>query len=194
MENPLIDKIRCQKSRCKGQLTVPIKLVVKGPSIVDVCRCPSCHKDYKLYFNPSQEDDVIELFKDSFYFCDVCGADNKGNFVEGETWEMDRRKIVMRCSSCGKKRAKVATEKLLNKIEKFDESPKAEAPQTQVEQQSTFDPSEGRQCPACGTIVDPDYLFCTECGQILLCDRCRKEVKMGSKFCQFCGGEIEKSN
>jgi len=187
----LVEKIKCPRPKCGGQLTVPIKLVRKGTDIVDVAACPNCHKKYKIYFNANQKDEVAQLFKDSIYYCDVCGTDNHGNFVEGETWEMDRRKIVVRCKNCGKKRAKVVTETILKKIESLKEAQEQESrvenePADSVEQIK----QELRQCPSCGAMCDPEHLFCSSCGTPLLCPKCQKPLPLGAKFCMSCGTQI----
>ena len=188
----ILEKVKCPRPKCNGQITIPIKLVSKGPDIVDVAVCPSCHKKYKIFFNPNLEDEFAELFKDTLYYCDQCGTDNYGNYVEGETWEYDRRKIVVRCKGCCKKRAKEVTERILKKIE-AQRQPEAETKKI-PEQVTSEEPEPGstelRKCPACGTMCDPKHLFCSSCGNKLLCPKCLNELKPGAQFCMFCGAEI----
>lgn len=185
------DQFKCQRKKCGGEITIPMKLVEKGSDIINVARCPNCHKEYKFYVRLNQENELIDFLKDTVYKCDACGADNSGDWAEGETWEMNRRKIVVRCKSCGRKRAKEIEEKFLKKVEKGETSTTAEA-EKPAEEAPVPPPQLTKKCPSCGELVEDDHVYCTACGEILLCDRCRAEVRPGMQFCQVCGGELKK--
>lgn len=188
----LADQFKCTRSKCNGEITIPMKVVEKGSEYVNVARCPNCHKEYKFYTRLQQKEELLEFLKDTIYKCDACGADNSGDWAEGDTWEMNRRKIVVRCKSCGRKRAKEIEEKLLKKVEEGETSAATTEAAEPAEEAPTPPPELTKKCPSCGELVEDDHVFCAGCGEILLCDKCRAEVKPGAQFCQVCGGEIKK--
>lgn len=60
-----------------------------------------------------------------------------------------------------------------------------------VEQQQAvqFQTASGRQCPYCGTINEPDAMFCASCGQPLgkmSCPNCGAEIDPDADFCEVC--------
>jgi hypothetical protein len=76
-----------------------------------------------------------------------------------------------------------------------------------VEQQQAvrFQTANGRQCPYCGTVNEPDAMFCASCGQPLgkmSCPNCGAEIDPDADFCEvyhhyirtdvcsFCGAHL----
>ena len=60
-----------------------------------------------------------------------------------------------------------------------------------VEQQQAvrFQTANGRQCPYCGTVNEPDAMFCASCGQPLgkmSCPNCGAEIDPDADFCEVC--------
>ncbi len=60
-----------------------------------------------------------------------------------------------------------------------------------VEQQQAvqFQSANGVQCPYCGTINEPDAMFCASCGQPLgkaTCPNCGAEIDPDADFCEVC--------
>ena len=60
-----------------------------------------------------------------------------------------------------------------------------------VEQQQAvqFQTASGIQCPYCGTINEPDAMFCASCGQPLgktSCPNCGAEIDPDADFCEVC--------
>ena len=60
-----------------------------------------------------------------------------------------------------------------------------------VEQQQAvqFQTASGVQCPYCGTINEPDAMFCASCGQPLgkmSCPNCGAEIDPDADFCEVC--------
>ena len=60
-----------------------------------------------------------------------------------------------------------------------------------VEQQQAvqFQSANGVQCPYCGTINEPDAMFCASCGQPLgkaSCPNCGAEIDPDADFCEVC--------
>ena len=55
-----------------------------------------------------------------------------------------------------------------------------------------------KKCLYCGTLVNDDCLFCTECGKELpketVCPHCGAIVNEGDVFCTECGKELSKVN
>ena len=52
-----------------------------------------------------------------------------------------------------------------------------------------------KQCPNCGTQLNDDVLFCTECGNQIpqgnVCPHCGAPVNIGDTFCQNCGEKVD---
>lgn len=62
--------------------------------------------------------------------------------------------------------------------------------QLQQQQQAT-----GKVCPFCGTVNDPDAMFCAQCGQPiskLSCPHCGAEIEPDTDFCESCHHYIRK--
>ena len=62
-------------------------------------------------------------------------------------------------------------------------------PAEQQQQAVQFQTANGRQCPYCGTINDPDAMFCASCGQPLgkkSCPNCGAEIDPDADFCEVC--------
>jgi len=61
--------------------------------------------------------------------------------------------------------------------------------QMQQMQQMQAQAAHGVQCPYCGTVNDPDALFCASCGQPLgkvSCPNCGAEIDPDADFCETC--------
>ena len=62
--------------------------------------------------------------------------------------------------------------------------------QLQQQQQAT-----GKVCPFCGTVNDPEAMFCAQCGQPiskLSCPHCGAEIEPDTDFCESCHHYIRK--
>ncbi|MSQ24223.1 MAG: zinc ribbon domain-containing protein [Chloroflexi bacterium] len=48
---------------------------------------------------------------------------------------------------------------------------------------------DANACPACGQLVEPDFLFCPACQARLrrVCARCERPVLLSWKLCPYCG-------
>lgn len=59
--------------------------------------------------------------------------------------------------------------------------------------------TQGRPCPKCGTLVQPNVNFCPNCGNdmrvqapaTIKCPKCQAEIPASSKFCPECGQKIK---
>ena len=65
-----------------------------------------------------------------------------------------------------------------------------ETPETPSVQESVRMEEVTRVCPHCGTVNEPDSLFCEECGTALghsrLCPNCRQPLDLLADFCEHC--------
>lgn len=62
-------------------------------------------------------------------------------------------------------------------------------PAVQQQQAVQFQSANGVQCPYCGTINEPDAMFCASCGQPLgkmSCPNCGAEIDPDADFCEVC--------
>lgn len=62
-------------------------------------------------------------------------------------------------------------------------------PAEEQQQAVQFQTANGRQCPYCGTINEPDAMFCASCGQPLgkmSCPNCGAEIDPDADFCEVC--------
>ncbi len=144
------EKVICKKDKCDGALTVPIELLIEGTEVVDVARCPLCHKKYKFLLPNDDEDSWLPLIAARFFYCDNCGSDNIDNYKFGWVWQsisinevykheasspsliinkgnfQQKVKITIKCRKCGKKRGKVISSELWsdlkNKAEEIKDS------------------------------------------------------------------------
>ncbi|MFX1293943.1 MAG: zinc ribbon domain-containing protein [Promethearchaeota archaeon] len=176
-------KLKCRNTKCKSQMTVPIKLVIKGSKIVDIARCPNCHRSYKILLPPKDKDQWIHLTALGFFTCDVCGTSNEDNWEYRQhpfQSNYNRTRIVMKCKNCGKGRAKVASNKLWNdiyaRIKKVTEIP------------STYT----LKCPHCNVEIAEGTKVCPGCKVVIGCEKCGAPIIFGAKFCNQCGGTIKK--
>jgi len=69
-------------------------------------------------------------------------------------------------------------------------------PQNQPQmQQQLQQQAQGRPCPYCGTINDPEALFCAQCGQPIsktACPHCGAEMDPDADFCEICHHYVRK--
>ncbi|MBR7029764.1 MAG: zinc ribbon domain-containing protein [Prevotella sp.] len=64
-----------------------------------------------------------------------------------------------------------------------------ERPAVEQQQAVQFRTANGNQCPYCGTINEPDALFCASCGQPLgkmSCPNCGADIDPDADFCEVC--------
>lgn len=62
-------------------------------------------------------------------------------------------------------------------------------PAEEQQQAVQYQTANGRQCPYCGTINEPDAMFCASCGQPLgkmSCPNCGAEIDPDADFCEVC--------
>ena len=62
-------------------------------------------------------------------------------------------------------------------------------PAEKQQQAVQFQTANGVQCPYCGTINEPDAMFCASCGQPLgkmSCPNCGAEIDPDADFCEVC--------
>ena len=62
-------------------------------------------------------------------------------------------------------------------------------PAEKQQQAVQFQTADGVQCPYCGTINEPDAMFCASCGQPLgkmSCPNCGAEIDPDADFCEVC--------
>ncbi len=176
------EKLRCIRTKCGGQLTIPIKLVTKGDVVIDVARCSNCRRSYKFLLPLSEKSLWLPLINLGFFSCDVCGTSNIDNWkYQGHTVGASNRiKVVMRCKNCGHNRAKVATDDLWNDLKATLKKP-AEPPPP-----ATFN------CPHCNMEVAENTSICPNCNIEILCDKCGSPIRSNAKFCGSCGDPVEK--
>lgn len=48
-----------------------------------------------------------------------------------------------------------------------------------------------RQCPACRSVVRPEFKACPYCGVRLVCSSCGERVEAGWKVCPFCAASLD---
>ncbi len=182
------EKFSCIRTKCGGQLTVPIKVVIKGKRVVEVARCPSCHRSYKYVLPLEEKDQWLPFIAQRFFDCDVCGTSNANNWqYHGHEWHpywywahAHRMRILIRCINCGKRRAKVASTQLwadiICPIEKPPETPKEHA----------------LTCPHCNAEIPPDTKICPSCNLEIICDKCGAPILPNANFCRECGDPVQK--
>ena len=64
-----------------------------------------------------------------------------------------------------------------------------EMPQPQMQQAQQARRSNGVMCPNCGTVNDPDAMYCESCGALLrmnTCPNCGSELDPEADFCEVC--------
>ncbi len=211
-------KLSCITKRCQNQLTVPIKVVVKGKVVVDVARCPKCHRSYKYLLPLDQKDQWMPWVTPGFFLCDVCGMSNADNWkYSGAAGapSVNRIRIVMHCKNCRAARAKVASAQLWTDITKaLEKTPEAPPVAKLICPHCAAEiPLNSKVCPKCSaTIVCkcgapfiPDAQFCNQCGHPVekieakvtpepsqegVCPTCQEKFEQGSAFCSVCGQEL----
>lgn len=114
-------QLNCKSSKCKGQSTIPLKVISGKHKLLYIARCPNCHKEYKDYFSFGEREDLIEFIRPQFTACDACGANNSDNW-EPVPFTSKLETIIFQCNHCGKKRKKTATPILMKEIlDSFEE-------------------------------------------------------------------------
>ncbi|HUX99439.1 MAG TPA: zinc ribbon domain-containing protein [Candidatus Deferrimicrobium sp.] len=178
------NKLVCKRKKCQGQMTVPLKVIVKGDKVVDIARCPKCHESYKFILPLRDKDVWMEMLGEPFFECDVCGTANPKNWqVMGGDYAMrhaERLKILMTCGKCRKRRAKVVSRALWNELAGF----------AKVEQPAEI-PSPEMKCPHCNASITEDTKFCPTCKKEIICNKCGAPIIGGSLFCGSCGDKVE---
>ena len=82
----------------------------------------------------------------------------------------------------------VREQELQKKIEEEHQQPVMQQQQQQLQ-------ANGKACPFCGAINDPEAMFCAECGQVISktsCPFCSAEVDADADFCEVCHHYIRK--
>lgn len=99
---------------------------------------------------------------------------------------MERVKIMFRCSSCDKKRAKVSDRKIWPKILDLAEIElqKEEIEEEKPEKELQF------ECDQCGALVNKDATTCPSCKAVLQC-RCGAPIVPNAVFCLKCGQKLD---
>jgi predicted amidophosphoribosyltransferase len=70
-----------------------------------------------------------------------------------------------------------------------------EAPMQHMAQQQQQQMAAGKKCPFCGTVNEPEAMFCAQCGQPISktnCPHCGAEVDPDADFCEVCHHYIRK--
>ena len=83
-------------------------------------------------------------------------------------------------------------EKLQKEREALQEAPQV---QMQMQQQQKQQQAGGKKCPFCGTINDPEAMFCAQCGQPIskvACPHCGAEIDPDADYCETCHHYIRK--
>lgn len=68
-------------------------------------------------------------------------------------------------------------------------------PRPQMMQQQKQQQAEGKECPYCGAINEPEAMFCAQCGQPIsktTCPYCGAELDVDADFCEVCHHYIRK--
>ncbi|MBQ7512981.1 MAG: zinc ribbon domain-containing protein [Prevotella sp.] len=66
---------------------------------------------------------------------------------------------------------------------------------TMYQQQQQQRQANGRMCPYCGTVNEPEAMFCAQCGQPIgktTCPHCGAEIDPDADFCEVCRHYIRK--
>ena len=175
------EKLSCKRKKCSMDLTVPMKLIVKGNSLIDVTRCPRCHETYKRILPMSDKKGWIRLVARPFFQCDVCGTANEDNYhvVGGNynLWHANRLKTITVCRNCRKKRAKVVSRTLWPEIVGEIKGP-AEIPAPEL------------NCPHCDAAISEGTKTCPTCKKDLLCSTCGAPTAPQASFCSSCGDKV----
>jgi hypothetical protein len=163
------NKLICKRKKCQGQLTVPLKVIVKGDKVVDIARCPKCHESYKFVLPLRDKDVWLDMLGEPFFSCDVCGT-------------LNPKKILMTCINpkCRKRRAKVVSRAVWNELASFAKG-----------EQPTTIPAPELKCPHCGASITEDTKFCPACKKEVICNKCGSPIIGGSSFCGSCGDKVE---
>ena len=80
------------------------------------------------------------------------------------------------------------TNRVVQELQKQQELTRFE-PVQQTVQAMRFNTAHGVQCPFCGTVNEPDAIFCASCGQPLgkvSCPNCGADVDPDADFCEVC--------
>jgi len=176
---------------------VPIKIYEKSKFIISVFRCPICLKKYNISFPLDVLEELLELVKFSYFYCDVCGTDNFEKYTHGYEANLSRHRILMKCKKCKKLRAKIATNRIWNEIasrahKAYNKSfPEIEEVVEAFEERL---PSRAiEMCPECSFPLKPDHVFCDNCGLQIRCVQCNAIIPQNSLFCVECGTKLVKS-
>lgn len=148
---------RCKRRSCQGIQTIPTHLMyTKTRELYYIHRCPRCHKLYKSQISALELSSAIEWAGKYFAHCDVCGADNSNNWQPGNSNSMfkERVRIDFFCKTCGKHRAKIATNEIMTHIIRRLKTGKDKMT-LKVHQV---------QCNSCGEIIEENSRFCDTCG------------------------------
>jgi len=180
------EKLACKKDH---NLTVPVKLILKGTALIDVARCPQCHQSYKYAIPWGEKDLWLSIIAEGFQKCIICGADNKDNLQFAGTgvnvWRPywyysnlhERLKFVFTCNACGKRQAKVISSGIWSDISKSLEAVKK--------------PTGQLQCPHCNATITIDDKICPNCHKEIVCSKCSKPIAPNARFCSNCGDPVE---
>lgn len=98
----------CKRPSCAGTLTIPVKLVIKGPKLIDVARCPECHRTYKFILSMGDKRQWLPLIGDTFFQCSICGTRSHLHIISRGS----KFKANIKCENCEKKEAKVISRNL----------------------------------------------------------------------------------
>ncbi len=176
-----LDQLSCKRKNCAGELMVPIKLIMKGGSVIYVARCPRCHVSYKKILPVSDKQGWLPLVAKSFFQCDSCGTPNEDNYMmvgsNYAAWHSARVKTITTCKNCRKRRAKVVSKVIWNDIIKEIKGP-VELPAPEI------------NCPHCGNKMEPGAKACPDCKKDVICSACGAPIASGAMFCSSCGEKV----
>ena len=114
------EKLNCLASTCVNIPITPVELRIKGNQVVNLYRCPSCHRGYKTLLSLDDKDSWMPLIRKSFFNCDSCGTSNEGNWEisggEEALKTAQTLEIFTTCKNCKRHRVKVVSKLLLEDL------------------------------------------------------------------------------
>ncbi|MFX1298832.1 MAG: hypothetical protein ACFFD2_28735, partial [Promethearchaeota archaeon] len=121
--------LKCHQRNCGEIFTVPIKLIIKGNKLIDVTRCPNCHRSYKIVLPMTDKNQWFPIIEQLLFKCYKCGETHIEDYDLHRPLSK-RLKFVFRCRKCRKKIAKVISRTLWNDLVELslEPLPKVEAP------------------------------------------------------------------
>lgn len=171
----LEEQFRCKGVKCEGVLIIPIKLVRKGGLVTVLSLCPKCRRKYKGYLQMNERDNWIPLIRTLFLRCEVCGELLPNNWryagtsISGVSMSAGRHiRLANPCPNCKRNDLKAVNELLWDFINPNPPPPPSQPIYIQPSSSMTVAPPVSvpsiKYCSSCGSPVEPNTLFCKNCG------------------------------